>query len=200
MLSRVMILSFAFSLFATVAMADPYFSGNLGLVVLHDSEISDGFDTADLSFDPGFGLLAAVGTGLAPGVRGEIELGYRMNDVDKISAGGLGSAEIGGDVGTLSLMANVFKDFQPEEAFSPFIGAGIGMAQVDVELEADGESVSDDDTVFAYQAAVGVAYAISETVKLDAQYRFFATADPSFGGIDGEYYSSNFLIGARANF
>jgi hypothetical protein len=86
------------------ASAAPYVSGSFGMVSARDSTLDDGVDTAELSFDPGFGFIAAVGNSFE-NVRGEVEMGYRTNDLDNLSFGGL-SASVNGDITSLSVMGN----------------------------------------------------------------------------------------------
>ncbi|MCP3175474.1 hypothetical protein MJO47_00010 [Desulfuromonas sp. KJ2020] len=60
---------FVLHFLAASAMAQPYFSGNIGIVSLSDSDIDDGVDTGEMSYDAGFGLLAAVGARLSDNLR-----------------------------------------------------------------------------------------------------------------------------------
>ena len=178
-----MVLALVLGWGATAAFAGPYVSGDVGVVWVEDSDFSyDGDDLGvELSFDSGYGITAALGyaTVLDPkvdyyGYRGEVELGYRKNDTDKVSASGLGSLSVDGDASTFSLMANGYIDFLPEQAISPFIGVGIGFANVEGDIDDLG---SDDDNVFAWQAIAGVGFAVSEQIKIDVQYRYFGTDD-----------------------
>jgi len=57
-----------------------------------------------------------------------------------------------------------------------------------------------DDTVFAYQVGTGVSFAVNEKVSLDLNYRYFATSDPNFEGIETEYSSHNVYAGIRVSF
>ena len=181
----------------SVSFADPYISGNLGAVILNDSDLDDGVDTGEFSYDTGFGFVAALGTSLQDDIRVEAELGYRKNDLDEIKVDGLGSGDIDGDVTTVSLMGNAYYDFSTESSFSPYIGAGLGYANIEGDLDDFGD---EDDNVFAYQLILGGSFPSSETLSIDLQYRYFATEDPEFDGLDSEYSSHNILIGLRNSF
>ena len=181
----------------SVSFADPYISGNLGAVILNDSDLDDGVDTGEFSYDTGFGFVAALGTSLQDDIRVEAELGYRKNDLDEIKVDGLGSGDIDGDVTTVSLMGNAYYDFSTESSFSPYIGAGLGYANIEGDLDDFGD---EDDNVFAYQLILGGSFPSSETLSVDLQYRYFATEDPEFDGLDSEYSSHNILIGLRNSF
>ena len=91
---------------------------------------------------------------------------------------------------------------QNAEKIGVYIGAGIGVAYVDLNsISAETIRISGgDNTVFAYQAEVGFNNAINETMSFDLGYRYFATTDPSLGGVDAEYKSHNFLIRFRYAF
>ena len=175
--------------------AAPYVSANFGLVSMSDSTLSEGGDSAELTTDPGFGFIAAVGNNFE-GVRGEVEIAYRTNDMDEISLGGL-DASVNGDMSSLALMGNLLADLPLSERVRPFLGAGMGLARV----EANSNDLGDeDDTVFAYQAIAGIGFPLTHVTTLDLQYRYFATADPDFNGTDVEYQTHNFFAGLRFDF
>lgn len=181
-------------LVSSVAAA-PYVSGNFGMVSLRDATFSEPGFSAEVSTDPGFGFIAAVGNTF-DGLRGEGELAYRTNDLDKISAG-IDSAPLNGEMTSLSVMGNLLVDVPLSESVRPFLGAGIGLAQIDFDLSGVG---SEDDTVFAYQAIAGIGFLLTHVTTLDLQYRYFATSDPDFEGAKGEYQSNNFFAGLRFDF
>ncbi len=193
-----------FALFAVFGMgvsssfANPYVSGNFGLVFVNDADFSDpAVGSGEFTFDSGFGLLAAVGTSVQNGGRFEAELGYRSNDMDELILDSFGSFDIDGDVNTLSLMGNGYFDMSTSGIFTPFVGGGIGLANIEGDIEGAGD---EDDTVFAYQLMLGGSFKTSETISIDLQYRFFATADPDFDGTEVEYSTHNVLIGLRSSF
>lgn len=203
----------------TWAWAAPYVSINLGTAWVEDADYTDsgtypdGYsydDRGEFSFDAGFAMTAAFGFADESGFRGEIEIGYRQNDIDEATGtyaeydptGNLAYVEdyvdtFGVDVMTSSLMFNGYYDFMPSEAVSPFIGAGIGFANVESDLDYYG---SDDDGVFAYQFAAGVGLALNPNMKVDVQYRYFATEDPDIYGLEYEYVTHNVLVGLRTSF
>jgi opacity protein-like surface antigen len=198
MFRKVVVVLAVVLLSATAAFAAPYVSGNIGIVSVMDSDLTEPGLTGSMSFDPGLGVMGAVGSDFMPGVRGEVELAYRTNDMDTLTIDGFGSGPIDGEITCLSMMVNVFKDFHSGSSLVPFIGGGLGIANVEAEI--NGLTTKEDDTVIAYQLAAGAGYAVSNTLTLDAQYRFFGTSNPDFAGTEAEYMSHNFLVGARINF
>ena len=191
-------------LFCAESFGQPYVSGNIGVVFLEDYDLFDREfnERVEFSFDPGFGLAAAVGYDFLNGIRTELEIGYKMNDVDKIRVSGSPSAGFKGDMSAFTVMGNVFYDFLPNEKVSPFLGAGIGFANLDFDISDI--NVSDDDNVFAYQLMAGIAYALNHNLILDVQYRFFGTEKPSFNlGFPAsfdEYKTHNILFELRYAF
>ncbi|MBE0504946.1 MAG: porin family protein [Desulfuromonadales bacterium] len=172
------------------ALAAPYVSGSFGMVSVNDADVS-GNNSGELTFDPGFGFIAAVGNGF-DGLRGEIEMAYRNNDLDKFS-----NNNTTGDITSLAVMGNILVDLAVSETVRPFLGAGIGLANVEVNSNVFGDK---DDTVFAYQAIAGLGFPLTHVTTLDLQYRYFATADADFAGAEAEYQTHNFFAGLRFDF
>jgi opacity protein-like surface antigen len=177
----------------SAAFAAPYVSGNVGAVWLEKTDFGD---EAEITFDTGFGITAAIGNAFENGLRAEVEFGYRTSDVDDFDSDS-GSVSNNGDISTISLMVNGYYDFMPKETICPFIGAGIGYANVEGDIDELG---SEDDNVFAYQVAVGVAFAINPQTKIDVQYRYFDTDDGDFDNLEVEYGTHNAMLGVRYSF
>jgi len=184
--------------FASNVYAGPYFSGNLGIGLIDDLSVSDGVDTLDFSFDPGFGASVAFGHAYNTGARAELEFSYLKSDVDEVTLVGEGSASLGGDGTLMTMMLNGYYDFMPTQFISPFLGAGIGYANADLEILG----MSEDDDVFAYQAIAGAAFTLTDQLKFDIQYRYFDTEDLDFdSGVKADSVNThNFLIGLRYGF
>jgi len=194
------------------AQGTPYLSANVGVSWLDDSNLraSDiGINVnSDMEFDTGFLLGAAVGYDYGQ-FRFEGEFGYRSHTIDKwkditINGMNFGDASGDGDVTTLSFLVNGFVDFPSNGPLTPYVGGGIGFATIDMnDLEIENVRIGDDsDTVFAYQLAAGIAYAVNPYMSVDLGYRFFATADPQFDDFDAEaeYDSHNISLAVRFSF
>jgi hypothetical protein len=154
---------------AVMAQTTPsgiYFEGRGGAVFLMDSDLDTGIAglDAEATFDPGWMAEGAIGYAHESGFRGEIAAGYRKNDLDeiKVSVAGVGSASAsaGGDITATTVMVNGYYDayFGPQMRWAVYIGGGAGAAYLDLSgLSVSGVagSVSDNDTVFAYQGSLG---------------------------------------------
>lgn len=171
----------------TRAQAQLYAGGYGGLGIAHDADTNLG---PILTMDLGFGFGAFLGGRVSPNFRIEGEIGYRSNDLKSF-----GATAVGGDVTSLAFMANAYYDIPVQSAVIPYVGGGLGIA--DVEMSS---LRNDSDTVFAYQFMVGGAVPVSQDVALSAEYRLFGTEDPRAGNLRYEYLHSGFLIGVRANF
>lgn len=190
-----------------------YVSGHLGFAMPSDSTVTDSTspgDSLEFDFDSGLALGLAVGYRFGS-TRLEGEIAYQKNDVDDItvSEAGVGSASLksagvpfSADVKTTSFLLNGYYDFLNDSAFTPYLTVGMGFAKVkaSISLPSVPLTESDSDTVFAYQIGAGLEYALSQTVALDARYRYSATSDPSFGTIEAETGSHNLLLGVRVSF
>lgn len=195
----VFVASFAYS------AEGPYISGNIGLALASDSDLTDstvpGF-TLTTEYNSGWALGAALGYDFNM-FRVEGEISYQKNDVDKLGAMGV-SLDATGDVTAFSFLVNGYFDFINNSPFTPYISAGLGCARVefnDFNISGSGfPSASDDDTVFAYQIGAGIGYAVNEKVTIDLKYRYFATENPEFDTTEAEFASNNILLGVRVNF
>jgi opacity protein-like surface antigen len=190
---------------APVSAKGPYVGGQAGVVFLSDSDIQQGPTTLTSSFDTGYGLGLTGGYSFGM-FRLEGELFYKTNAFEETSAAGV-SLPADGDMTALGLMVNAYFDFKNNTAFTPFIGVGVGMAQVSIkDLTIGGLAIADDDdAVFAYQGIAGVGYSVTPALTLDLAYKYTATADPEFTDLSGvpfeaEYMSHNIMAGVRFNF
>jgi opacity protein-like surface antigen len=182
-----------------------YVSGNIGFAVASDSDLTDSTVpgiTVNTEFDTGLAFGAALGYDFNR-FRVEGEISYQKNDIDKISAQGV-ILDATGDAVALSFLINGYYDFINSSAFTPYISAGLGFAQVefnDLDINSLGFSGSnDEDTVFAYQIGIGVGYAVTEKVTIDVKYRYFGAENSEYNTTEAEFASNNFLFGVRFNF
>ena len=113
-----------------------------------------------------------------------------------------------------TLLFNVFYDFPTDSPFTPFVGAGVGVAHIKGKFSSnDYDSIthksyshteSHKKTNFAWQIGAGISYAVSGTVNLDLAYRYthFGKAKlQSYSGCDidadggwGDYVSDHTVV------
>jgi opacity protein-like surface antigen len=199
------------ALYAGAAAAEGfYISGSAGGAFLESSSNTSGpaFDI-DGDYDPGWVARGAFGYGFANGLRAEAEFGYRRNDWTQLRIrrdGGLGrslgippldgaTVPVTGTENALTFMTNGWYDIKTGTPFTPYVGGGIGAARVSIEgLSAGGglTLVEDHDWVFAYQLGAGLSYAVTQSLSLTVDYRFFATTDPRFTDFEGVSFDSDY--------
>ena len=193
-------------LFSNPVYANWYGSIQAGANWLDDADTTISAGPAalsgDVEFDSGYTLSGAIGYAYPSGLRLEGELSYRNNDLDQSEGVGLD-----GDVTATAVLANLWYDFKTGGKWKPYIGGGLGFAQVNLDLDGvEGISIGfdDNDWVFAYQLGAGVAFPISSKTMLSVDYRYFATSDPEFKDlgvkIDSEIRSHALMLGLRFGF
>lgn len=175
-----------------------------GMTMTQDSDWSGGGLNGKISLDHGAHFAGAVGVRVNPHFRTELELSYRRADLSDITVSGVGSATLSGHLDTWGLLVNGYYDFMPDQKFNPWLSAGLGMAHHNGSVSNVGgigvPSTSADDDVFAWQIGGGVDYNIAKSTALFAGYRYFATADADFEGLEAEYGAHEIRFGIRQSF
>jgi outer membrane protein OmpA-like peptidoglycan-associated protein len=137
----------------------------------------------DVALDEGDWMVSGgLGYAFQNGFRLEGEIANRGDEL-----------EIGGaDVDALSLMLNLYYDFNRGGAFEPYVGVGVGGADV--------EFAGDEDESWAYQGLVGVAIGLGERLDLDVGYRYLKAEDLELFGVETEYEHQAVTVGLRWQF
>lgn len=190
----------------TAMASDPgfYVTGSAGLVMPRDSDLDGTGVNTSASLDKGWGAFLGAGYGWANGIRGELEFGHQSVGVDSVG----GAAGSTGDYKVWSAMANVLYDFRMGLPVVPYIGAGIGVARLDLDGVGPvaGSSIDQAENAFAYQAMAGLGYALTEQLTASLGYKYFAVPDASSyttgtgTSVDSDYASHNVLVGLRYSF
>ncbi|WP_068877564.1 MULTISPECIES: outer membrane protein [unclassified Phenylobacterium] len=140
--------------------------------------------TPDRKGDTGWAVSGAVGREFANNLRAEAEIAY-------LSADNKGATP--GKTSTVGGFLNGYYDFNRGGAWQPFVGAGVGLAQV--------KSRGEDDTGFAYQLKAGVAHPFSDRLTGEIAYRYLAVTDVKAGAgptrFDGDYHTNAVTVGFR---
>jgi opacity protein-like surface antigen len=114
-------------------------------------------------------------------------------------------------VNALFVLANLWIDVPVGEVVRPYIGGGVGMGRLSVDISTTGgDSIIDDaDWGFAYQLGAGLAFDLTPNLAVDVGYRFKAINaelkidDDHFGpstDTEADYRSHNVLLGLRVEF
>lgn len=183
-----------------------YFSVFGGGTYLENSTLqANGNDVGELTFDTGWNVGGAFGQDYG-NLRAEIEAVYRLNQVDTADISPNvppnpyltpGKKKVDADATVLTYLVNVFWDFENKSPLTPYVGGGIGFATIDIS-----DDVADEDnTVFAYKVATGIAWKLTPGLDLLVDYSFLATTDPeAYGEVDAEYATHNLSGGIRFRF
>jgi len=141
------------------------------------------------NLDTGYSFDGALGYHYAPQVRFEGEVGYQHAKGDGRNV-----------IGTLTVMANGYYDFNNLGAWStvltPYLGLGLGAAHQELSVNGGGNSSFE----FAYSATAGASYALTKQVAITAEYKYLGTTEIDTVPNRFEYNSHNFLAGLRYSF
>lgn len=162
------------------AQAEEGWYGRIDAGYSFDGEIE--LDDTDFDLDDDWMADVGLGYGFMNGFRAEGELAYRNNEIDLI----------GEDAEVWSLMANLFYDFNRGGTFQPYLGAGVGYAQLD--------TLGEEEESWAWQGRAGVGIRLGERATLDIGYRYFSMEDLDLFGIDSDYTHEAATIGLRWQF
>ncbi len=160
------------------------------------------------TFNTGWAAGGMVGYDFV-GPRVELEGLYRQNN-GNISANVLGLSVInsGVTISQTTVMANAYYDFWADQPFTPYIGAGAGVAFINSNVGQI--NLSSSSTQFAYQYMMGVGYKISPSLRVNLEGRYFGTTQPGFSGnsnllgtpvnVSGTYPNNNITLMASLQY
>ncbi len=200
---------------AATGRSGPYVGGFLGTSFARDTAIS-GQDPSEptrftfdenASFDPGVYVGGTGGYDFGF-MRLEGELSYRNSQFDSITdSAGSNFRGVDGNIGVFATMFNVFVDLHNSSRITPYLGGGIGFANIHMSETTDNIGIlydESDDTVFASQVGAGMDLAINSRSSIDVGYRYFITDKARLNGeitsSDLRFESHNVLVGFRFKF
>ena len=158
-----------------------YFQGNAGATFA--SRLGG---TPNRSGDAGWTIGGQVGQDFGNGWRADVEGLYLEA---RNGNGAPGDAQVGGG------FVNGYYNFNHGRAWQPFIGVGVGGADV--------RSLGAEDGGFAYQVKVGLDHPFNDRLTGEIAYRFLGVPglrDEGPGGIHGDYHTSEVTVGLRYRF
>ena len=185
-----------------------------------------GQSSSDFELEDGVAFAIKLGQYQGYNLRTELEYSYRQNDseratvIDNLGGGlTLNGYDIDGDLQVHAGMFNMIWQFSnvPSRWIKPYVGAGVGFAFMDANLERLGQSVFTDgrsgNSTFAYQAIAGVNTQLSRSLDVFVEYRYFMadalTLETDFNAITGagssllhdfDFQADNIMFGVRLKF
>lgn len=181
-------LTFAGALAGLVLVAGAASAEDAGLYVQGSAGTSFGsrFDSGPhQDGDAGWAVSGQAGRDFGNGWRTDAELLY----LDAHNAHG-----VSGRTSLLGGFVNGYYNFFNNRAWQPFVGAGVGVADV--------RSLGASDTRFAYQAKVGVDHPFSKRLTGEVAYRYIGVvgSDGESNRFQGDYQASVVTVGLRYRF
>ncbi len=76
------------------------------------------------------------------------------------------------EIGMTTYFVNAYYDFYTQTPFTPYIGAGVGYADIESVLEAGAFKESEESAVTAFNIGFGVSWLLVGDFTLDAGYRY----------------------------
>lgn len=163
-------------------------------------------------FDHDLALSGTAGLRTDSGLRGEVELAYSRNGIGTHRNLAVGGAVIDGvdvavltrgapsganptvgavlddgegSVANLGVFANVLYDISLDGGISPYVGAGLGYVNTDVNYRPSGVVVADaSDDGFAWQAMAGLSFALGDNADFFGQYTYRSRFNDANVGLD----------------
>lgn len=165
--------------------AGPYFRMDIGPSFFQNGQLTE-FGSAvssPVKYRTGLAADAAFGYAFNKYAALDFELGYVGAKIDNVP----GYNSNNSYVYNVPFLANITLSYPiPRTIVVPYIGAGVGGADVIFETDYFGPSPnnyvtgSEDDVVFAWQAFAGLRFQLARNLSLGVGYKFLATEDPSF--------------------
>lgn len=162
---------------------------------------------ASARFDNGLAAGVNGGYSYANGLRPELELDWRRNDVRKLQTP-IGGVDASGFDAAYTGFGNLWYDLKGQGVFAklhPYIGGGAGFARLGLRhYDVAGPLLSGYDSVFAWQGGAGLGYDLSRNLSVSLDYRYVQTDrghyEGSVGRADSRYRASSALFGVRYTF
>jgi opacity protein-like surface antigen len=164
------------------------------------TDYSEALDTKE-----GFVIGGAAGTCFMETFRADVEVAYSNNDAEYFTGF---PNNVSGDLDTLTVLGNLWYDFDTGTMFKPYIGGGAGIGIVwgdynyDPPLVPPGQIVKGHDLGFAFQLGAGVNIPVSQSVDFTIGYRFKGILDLHMNSTflaatdhEGDLYSHNVIAG-----
>jgi opacity protein-like surface antigen len=164
-------------------------------------------DELDGEVGNGFLIGGAIGAQVSENFRAEVEVSHAqldtkttVDDYVLFDSGASYSENDKDELNELFIMANMWFSFPISSVFSPYIGGGVGVANVDAHFgvgefqvnttqppDTFSASIDADSWNFAYQLGAGILIGLSDHFAIDLGYRFKAIPnvdldDPEFCG------------------
>ncbi|WP_370547030.1 outer membrane beta-barrel protein [Edwardsiella tarda] len=104
-------------------------------------------------------------------------------------------------LGLQTLMVNGYYDIKTGTDFTPYIGAGIGYANVSLKNDLeDSDSVQSNSNNFAWSVGTGVIYNVNPRLDLDLGYKYLDAGKATAGNSQAKVATHDFTLGVNYYF
>ena len=142
----------------------------------------------EVEYQAGWNVGGFLGYRFCCGLRLEGEIGYRKAELDQviIHTGATNAAATDlrkSDFQVFNYMINAIYECSfvlCDCCWKPYFGAGFGAVNVDIDTSATGFDLIDDDTTYAYQLIIGLAYPACECLDIALEYRILGIGEAEF--------------------
>ena len=167
----------------------------LGLAIAQSSFYDiDAGDGTEIDFDSGSAVRGQLGYRFGS-LRAQAEVAYQFVEFEDVDDDEFDTNIIRGTLG-------LFYDFAPLPVFeapTPYVGGGIGFANIAIDGE-DGNDFEDDQTGFTFHGELGLAYDLTDSFALMPQYRFEWYETNDVAEVQDNLFSHAFGVGGRYHF
>lgn len=165
--------------------------------------LNGGAVTGTLHYKTGWAAGVVGGYAFANGLRPELELGFRRNQLGRTVPA---SASIGGFENAQTVMANLWYDYKaPSGLFHwvhPYIGGGVGAVRFAYSgLVVNGVAFPNAyNSRFGFQGGAGVGVDLTPNLTVSADYRYIQSAHETTAIGSTRYRANTAMLGVRYSF
>lgn len=171
-MKKLLLAAAATAAFSSAAIADNefYLRADAGINKFNAVKVKN--DKLKTKYSPSMEL--GLGYAVMDNVRGEFAFGHHFNPTAKKTVGGV---TVKAKANIQTLMVKGFYDAFDLGMAQVFVGAGVGFAKVSAKVTASTNGAAEplkskSKTNFTYLFALGTAFDVADSVKIDVQYNF----------------------------
>jgi len=161
---------------ASAQNSGPYLRVDGGANLIQDVNVQIGGLPGNLSLDAGYRVDAAAGYEFNRWLAIEVEGGYFENSIRSVNLHNQGAHLEDSSLSGIPFLGNVVLRYENSTDFVPYLGMGAGGVLASLKISGD----KDSNSVFAYQAKIGVIYKIEERAWIDVGYKLLVAEDQNF--------------------
>ena len=176
-----------------------YLTGGAGVGLIQNVDIDSSLGGGSFEFDQGFA--GDIGIGYDFGTW-RLETSYNSINSDLASIQNVDVNNVGVDINSWFLSAAY--DFRADKKWSPYVSAGIGTSEIEVDVATTVGSVTlpvEDDTISTFLGKLGITYQATENIDIYGEGWLQSYDDFTIGTVKfSDVTSTGVSLGARIKF